>query len=163
MNDAATCDEVLDLVEPIATGELTPDLRVAAHLSACPACAAAVDGARRLEQLLQARPVPAPPAQFTSRTMALVRRQRWQNERFLDAGFNVALGLAAVAIAGAALILVNRAGLVSLGDDSVGVLNAGLVSLARRVAPSVPLYAGATALLVTALGIWWWAERDLTR
>jgi hypothetical protein len=24
----------------------------------------------------------------------------------------------------------------------------------------VPVYAGATALLVTALGIWWWAERD---
>jgi hypothetical protein len=24
----------------------------------------------------------------------------------------------------------------------------------------VPLYAGATALLGTALGIWWWAERD---
>jgi hypothetical protein len=24
----------------------------------------------------------------------------------------------------------------------------------------VPLYAGAAALLVSALGIWWWAERD---
>ena len=36
----------------------------------------------------------------------------------------------------------------------------GFVSLARRVAPAVPLYAGAAALLVSALGIWWWAERD---
>jgi hypothetical protein len=30
----------------------------------------------------------------------------------------------------------------------------------RRVAPSVPLYAGATALLLATLAIWWWAERD---
>ena len=36
----------------------------------------------------------------------------------------------------------------------------GFVSLVRRIAPAVPLYAGAAALLVSALGIWWWAERD---
>jgi hypothetical protein len=32
----------------------------------------------------------------------------------------------------------------------------------QRVSPSLPVYALATALLVTALGIWWWAERDAT-
>jgi hypothetical protein len=34
------------------------------------------------------------------------------------------------------------------------------VSLARRVAPSLPLYGAATALVLSALAIWWWAERD---
>jgi hypothetical protein len=28
------------------------------------------------------------------------------------------------------------------------------------VSPSLPVYALATMLLITALGIWWWAERD---
>jgi hypothetical protein len=32
----------------------------------------------------------------------------------------------------------------------------------RRVVPSLPLCAGAAALLATALGLWWWAERDIT-
>jgi hypothetical protein len=36
------------------------------------------------------------------------------------------------------------------------------VAFVRRVAPSLPLYAGAAALLVSALGLWWWAERDVT-
>ena len=35
-----------------------------------------------------------------------------------------------------------------------------LVALVRRAAPSLPLYAGAAALLASALGLWWWAERD---
>ena len=48
----------------------------------------------------------------------------------------------------------------TLGWIAVGGLGVGFVSLARRVAPSLPLYAGALALLASALGIWWWAERD---
>jgi hypothetical protein len=42
----------------------------------------------------------------------------------------------------------------------VDVFGSGFVALAKRVAPSLPLYVGAAALLVSALGIWWWAERD---
>ena len=49
-----------------------------------------------------------------------------------------------------------------MSSDAVDLLGTALVTLARRVAPTVPLHAGATALLVTALGIWWWAERELT-
>src|SRR5712691_10059410 len=66
------CNEVHDAVEPIAAGELAPDDRIAAHLSSCPHCAAALEDARRLERILQARPAPRAPAQFTSRTMARV-------------------------------------------------------------------------------------------
>jgi anti-sigma factor RsiW len=155
------CNEVHDAIEPIAAGELTPDDRIAAHLSSCPHCAAALEDARRLEQILQARPVPRAPAQFTSRTMARVRRARWRTEQFLDLGFNVTLGLVLLAIVGSVWLLLHRSGLVAVSNDAVDLLGTGLVTLVRRVAPTVPLYAGATALLVTALGIWWWAEREL--
>src|SRR5215470_14856755 len=85
------CDEALDAVEAVAAGELTPDGRVADHLVTCPNCAAALESARTLERMLQARPAPRPPAQFTSRTLARVRRERWRSERVVDVGFNIAI------------------------------------------------------------------------
>ena len=57
-------------------------------------------------------------------------------------------------------MLLHRTGLTAVSGDAVRVFGSGFVSLARRVAPSVPLYLGAAALLLSALGIWWWAERD---
>lgn len=154
------CDEALDAVEAIAADDLTPHGRVAAHLATCPNCAAALVGARTLEQLLKRRPIPAAPPQFTSRTLARVRRARWRSEQFLDLGFNVAIGAIAIAIVSGIWMLLHRSGLAAVSNDAVDLFASGLVTFARRVTPSLPLYAGATALLVTALGIWWWAERD---
>jgi collagenase-like PrtC family protease len=57
-------------------------------------------------------------------------------------------------------MLLHRAGLASVSGDAVTVFGSGFVSLAKRAAPALPLYAGAAALLLSALGIWWWAERD---
>ena len=154
------CDEALDTVEAIAAGEVMPDGRVASHLASCPNCALALERARQLEASLRQREVPAPPAQFTSRTLARVRRARWRSDQFLDVGFNVAIGLIAVAVLGSVWMLLHRTGLASVSGDAVDVFGSGFVALAKRVAPSLPLYAGAAALLVSALGIWWWAERD---
>ena len=154
------CDEALDAIEAIAADELMPDGRVAAHLASCPNCAAALVSARSLEQMLQRRGVPAAPPQFTSRTMARVRRARWRNDQFLDVGFNVAIGLVVLVVLGGVWMLLNRSGLVAVSNDAVDLFGTGLVTFARRVAPSLPLYAGATAVLATALAIWWWAERD---
>ena len=156
-----SCNEVLNAIELIAAGELTPDGPIAAHLASFPNCATALENARRLEGMLQARPVPQTPAQFTARTMARVRRARWRTEQFLDLGFNVAVGLVLLAVLGAAWLLMHRSGLVVVSNDAVDLFGAGLVALARHIAPSIPLYAGATALLAGALGIWWWAERDV--
>ena len=156
------CDEALDAVEAIAAGELTPDGRVAEHLTTCPNCAAALVSARALEGMLRARPVPKPPAQFTTRTLARVRRARWRSEQFLDWGFNVAIGTVVLAVIAGVWMLLIRTGLVAVSSDVVDLFSASLVAFARRVSPSLPLYAGATALLATALGIWWWAERDAT-
>ena len=156
------CDEALDSIEAIAGGELTPDGRIAAHLSSCPNCAAALESARALETMLRGRSVPAPPAQFTIRTIGRVRRARWRSEQYLDAGFNVAIGVVVLAVIGGIWMLLNRSGLASVSNDVVDLFGNGLVTFARRVAPSLPLYAGAAGLLATALAIWWWAERDVT-
>jgi anti-sigma factor RsiW len=156
------CDEALESIEAIAGGELTPDGRIAAHLASCPDCAGALESARALETMLRGRPVPAAPAQFTIRTIGRVRRARWRSEQYLDAGFNVAIGVVVLAVVGGIWMLLNRTGLAAVGNDAVDLLRNGLVTFARRVAPSLPLYAGAAGLLATALAIWWWAERDAT-
>ena len=154
------CDEALDAVEAVAAGELTPDGRLAEHYATCPNCSSALTSARDLERLLQARPAPKPTAQFTTRTMARVRRARWKSEQVIDLGFNAAIAVVVVAIVVGAWMLLDRSGLTAVNNDAIDMFGRGLVSLAQRVAPSVPVYAGATALLATALGIWWWAERD---
>jgi len=154
------CDEALDAIEPIAAGELVADGRVGDHLATCPNCATALRSAQQLERLLQARPIPAPPAQFTSRTMTMLRRQRWRSEQYVDASFNVALGIVALGVIVAIGFFVNRAGLISVGNGPGNAFSDAFVAFAHRIAPSLPLYLGATALLAMALGIWWWAEKD---
>jgi anti-sigma factor RsiW len=154
------CDEALDAIEAIAADELMPDGRVAAHLASCPNCAAALVSARSLEQMLQRRVVPPAPSQFTSRTMARVRRARWRNDQLLDVGFNVTLGLVVLVAVGGIWMLLNRSGLAAVSNDAVNLFGTGLMTFARRIAPSLPLYTGAAAVLAMALAIWWWAERD---
>ena len=155
------CDEALDAVEAIAEGQLKPEGRVADHLATCPHCAAALESARRLEQALRARPVPHAPVRFTSRTMTLLRRTRWRSEQFVDYGFNIALGLVALLVVGGVAVVLARAGVITFGSGAFDMMSTGVVRLARRAAPSVPVYAGATALLAAALAVWWWAERDV--
>jgi hypothetical protein len=154
------CDEALDAVEAIAAGDLTADGRVAAHLASCPNCGLALEGARRLERSLRQRTVPAPPAQFTSRTITRVRRAQWRSDQFLDLGFNVAIGLVVTMVVAGVWMLLHRSGLAVVSNDAVNLFGTGFATFARRVAPLLPRYAGAAALLATALGIWWWAERD---
>jgi D12 class N6 adenine-specific DNA methyltransferase len=75
-------------------------------------------------------------------------------------GFNLAIGLVVLVVVGGIWMLLNRSGLAAVSNDAVDLLGTGLVTFAHRIAPSLPLYAGAAAVLATALGIWWWAERD---
>jgi len=129
-------------------------------LSSCPNCAAALDDARQLERSLRSRAAPAAPAQFTSRTLARVRRARWRSDQFLDVGFNVAIVALVVALFGGVWMLVHRSGLDAVSTDAADLFGTGFVALVRQLAPSLPLYLGAAALLASALGLWWWAERD---
>jgi predicted anti-sigma-YlaC factor YlaD len=154
------CDETLDAIEAIAAGELTPEGRVALHLASCRNCAAALESARRIEQMLAARPVPTPPQQFTIRTMTRIRRARWRSDQFLDVGFNVAIALIAIGIIGSGWLLIDRSGLTAISGDLLNLIESGGRALAQRVALSLPVYVAAAVLVVTALGIWWWAERE---
>jgi predicted anti-sigma-YlaC factor YlaD len=156
------CDEALNAVEAVATGDTTPDGRLAEHYASCPNCSSALASARELERLLQHRPTPRPSTQFTARTMTRVRRARWRNDQFLDAGFNVAIVVVVLSLVAGVWLILNRSGMAAVSNDAMDVVVRGLVTSAQRIGPSLPLYAGATALLVTALGIWWWAERGAT-
>ena len=154
------CDEALEAVERIAAGDLSADGRIAEHLGTCPDCAAALDSAKRVERLLRQRDVPRVSPQFTSSTLGRVRRARWRNDQWLDAGFNLGIAAIVVALVAAVWMILNRSGLAAVSNDAVGLFGSGLLTFASRVAPSLPLYAGAAALVATALGIWWWAERE---
>jgi anti-sigma factor RsiW len=154
------CDEALDVIEPIAAGEMTPQGRVAQHLVSCAKCAATLEAARRLDRMLQMRPVPKPPVQFTARTVARLRRARWRTEQFLDAGFNLALAFIVFGVVLSVLLLMFRSGLLSVTSDVFVLAENGLVRLARRVTQALPLYGSAAAIVFGALAIWWWAERD---
>jgi len=156
------CDETLDAVEAIAAGELTPEGRIAQHLGSCRQCAAALESARRIETMLQARPVPRPPQQFTIRTMARIRRARWRSDQFLDAGFNVAVALVTLGVIATVWLLIDRSGVTAVSSDLLTLIEGGAVTLAHRIAPAISLYLAAAALVLTALTIWWWAERGTT-
>ena len=154
------CDDVLEVIEPIAGGDLTPDARIASHLASCANCRAALDRARAIERTLQARAVPAPPPHFTSRTLARIRRDRWRRDQLVDTGFNTAVAtLVFAAVAGVWLVM-NRSGIVTVSNDAVSLIEMFILAVVHRIAPELPLYAAATALLGATVGIWWWAERD---
>src|SRR6266850_2177828 len=116
--------------------------------------------ARLLEQKLRARTAPPAPPQFTTRTLARVRGARWRSDQFLDVGFNVAVIAVVVAVFAGVWMLLHRSGLDAVSGDVVDLFGSGLVAFVHSVAPSLPLYFGAALLLVSALGLWWWAERD---
>ena len=153
-----TCDDVA--IEAIAGGELTPDAATAAHLASCAACTAALEDARLLEALLRERPAPSAPLQFTSRTLSRIRNASWRREQIVDGIFNAALIATALLVATALVIAFRRTGMSLVSRDAMEIFTLGMTTMAQRVSPSLPLYAGATGLLVVALGVWWWAEHD---
>src|SRR5579864_8217474 len=154
------CDEALDVVEAIAAGEVAPEGRIAAHLETCVDCAGALRAARAVDQMLRTRAVPAPPPNFTTKTMTRVRRARWRSEQYVDLAFNVAIAAVLIAIAAGIWLLLARAGLTGVAGDAAGIVSRVVVDAARRHTPALPVYTGAAALVGTALLIWWWAERD---
>jgi hypothetical protein len=157
------CDQVVELLEPIAAGDVVPDEGVARHLASCVNCTEALASARRIDHLLRTRRVPSPPAQFTSRTLALIRRDRWRREQFFDAGFNVSIAAVISGFVLAVWMILDLSGLSAISRDVVDLFGSELMTVARQMAPSVTLYASATALIATALAVWWWAERDVTQ
>ena len=155
------CDELLERIEAIAAGDLAPDTQTTAHLRSCGGCSAALEAARQIDRLLQVRSVPEPPRDFTNRTLARVRRERWRREQVFDIGFNIAVGAVLLGAVGAAWLFLDLSGLSVIGRETVSLLEAQIIGGFRAIAPSVGGYAAAIGLLIMVLAIWWWAERGV--
>lgn len=153
-----TCRHVLELVEPIAAGDVHPDAAVRAHLESCPSCASALAAARRIETLLADRPAPEAPARFAAAVHQRIRRDRWQTEQHVDRIFNVAIGVAALLVIAGGAFLLNFTAVLESRDVLVEALAQVSQTAVRDIQPWIGTYVAATALLITGLGMWWWAE-----
>jgi anti-sigma factor RsiW len=153
------CRDVADLIEPIAAGELEPAPEVRAHFETCPSCALMLATARRLEAAFLASQPPPVPDRFVAAVLQRARRERWRRERNVDLLFNVAIVVALLIVVGGVLALVDVSGVAAASSDAWAQLSAVSTQLARQMAPAINTYIAAAGLLLTALGMWWWAER----
>jgi hypothetical protein len=161
-----TCRDVQERIEAVAAGDeaATEDFR--AHVEGCLRCASAFASARRIEEALTARPAPQAPARFTASVAARIRGEYWRSEQQVDRLFNVAVGIGLVAIFGGALALVNLTSVTIAVADIVAVLNRLTAQSAGRAAeqsaPVFSTYLMAGGFLLTALLVWWWAEKRMS-
>ena len=157
-----TCKEALELVEPIAASDVVVDAGARAHFETCPACAAALASARRVEMMLAGREVPVAPARFTPVVMQRLRRERWRSEQRVDYLFNAAIAVALLLIFGGIFALMNISGVMAAAAGTWTALASLGEQFARSAAPTLDTYVAAVLLLLSALGMWGWAERKLS-
>lgn len=163
MTDHLTCAAVLDLIEPMAAGDVEPAPAVRAHLESCPRCAAELASARRLEGLLSRREAPIAPPRFAAAVLARVRRERWQAEQRVDRLFNLAIIVAVLlVVAGLGAILNVDAVLNWAGAAWTLVTDAARRDAARQGPSTLLTYLAAVGFMVSAVGMWWWAERRMS-
>ena len=147
-------------IEAAAMGDPVSD-PVADHIASCPVCAPRLALAKRIDGLLQSRPIPRPPETFTTDVIARLRQERWKAEQVVDFGFNLAVA------AGLALIVCGLAGFAwQLGalpiiDTAASLLSEGWSTVAPRVATDSRVLMIGLLLATTAVGVWWWAEEDV--
>ena len=157
-----TCRDTLHLVEAIAAGDLVVADDLRAHVETCPSCSAALASARRVEALLQARGAGEPPPGFTSAVIARIRDDRWQSEQRVDRIFNVAIAAAILLVVGGVAALTNVSGVLSGSAWVWDALTQVSGSLLHAAAPTLLTYVSAAGLLMSALFMWWWAERSFS-
>jgi anti-sigma factor RsiW len=157
-----TCHEVRLLVEAIAAGDLEVDDAIRSHVESCPACAAQLASAQRIEMVLKARPVPPPPENFTSMILARVRREQWQHEERVDRMFNIAIAVAVLFVLIGIGALTNVGAVVGLAGGVLSLLGQVTGRVAEQAAPTMVTYVAAAGLLMSTLAMWWWAERRLS-
>ena len=157
-----TCQHAAEFIEAIAADEIqsTPELR--AHFETCPSCASALAAAVRLEALLAANRPPPVPDRFVAQVRQRVRREQWRMEQKVDRLFNVAMMAALLIVALGLFALMNLSGVVAASDGAWMALTAVGGQVAQKMFPVVDTYIAAVGLLLTALAMWWWAERRVS-
>ena len=123
-----SCSDVLDLIEPIAAGDLGADEAVRAHLQSCVTCAAALASAQRLESALKGMEIPPAPATFTATVMQRIRRDRWQSEQNVDRLFNLAIVAAVLLMVGGVAAMLNIDGMLAIAGSTLVLLREGMRS-----------------------------------
>jgi anti-sigma factor RsiW len=157
-----TCHEIRPLVEAIAAGDLEIDDTIRGHIESCPACAAQLASAQRIELLLKARPAPKPPENFTTTVLGRIRREQWQHEEHVDRVFNIAIVAAVLLVLGGIAALTNVGAVIGLAGSAFGLLGQATGRVAAQSAPTATTYVAAAGLLMSTLFMWWWAERRLS-
>jgi anti-sigma factor RsiW len=152
------CDDLEPLIEAIADGSDEPGAEARQHLASCPACAARLESARAIENLLAIREVAVPPASFTPAVMARVGQEEWQTERVIDLGFNLAMAAGVLVILAGAAGLAWSLGFLTVTIDLDAIWQTLGTEMTGRVFSQVQTIAMAAVLLTMALVLWWWAE-----
>jgi anti-sigma factor RsiW len=157
-----TCRDVQHLVEAIAAGDLEVDEAVRSHFETCPRCAAALASARRIELTLQGWPAPDAPARFSAAVLSRIRNDRWRIEQRVDRIFNVTIAASLVLIVVGVGALANVGVVLGAAAWIWGAFAMMSGDLAQQTAPRMASYIGACGLLMSALIMWWWADRRLS-
>lgn len=152
------CDDLEPSIEAIADGSYEPPPGDLAHLSSCAVCSTRLELARRIDQWLAARDVAQPPATFTAAVMARVGEERWQTERLVDLGFNLAIAAGVLVILAGAFGLAWSLGVFTVAADIAPVIDAAFARVEGRVISQVQAALISGVLLTAALVFWWWAE-----
>ena len=157
-----TCTDAVNLVEAIAAGDLEVDASLRSHFETCPRCAAALASAHRVEAGLRGRPVVQPAARFTETVMARIRNERWRTEERVDRIFNVAIAVAVLLVVGSIFTMINAGAVLGAAGTVWGLLASASGRASDTAAPTFFTYIAAAGLLMSALGMWWWADRRVS-
>jgi len=157
-----TCDHVLEIVEAIAAGDIEVDKARRAHFETCPRCASTLASARRLETMLTARAKPKAPDGFTQAVLARIRQEQWQSEERVDRLFNVAIVIALLLVVGSVIALTNVDAAIGAAGTLWGMVARASGQAVSAAAPVFLTYVAAIGLLMSALVMWWWADRRVS-
>ena len=94
--------------------------------------------------------------------IAKIRRDRWRSEERVDRIFNVAIVVAVLLVIGSVLALTNFDAVLGAAGSLWGALAAISGQAVEAAAPVVLTYIAAAGLLMSALGMWWWADRRIS-
>ena len=156
-----TCEQVEELIDAVAGGEIPATEAFSAHVQTCPPCAAGLAAATQLERALRAAPAISAPPRFTPAVLARIRKERWLADQQMDWVFNLTIAVAIAMIAIGSLALLNSGG-VAAAIMSFSAMVAQAVTEERSAQVQPPLWAYVTVfvLMGTSLLVWGWAESD---
>jgi len=87
-----------------------------------------------------------------------VGREKWQTERAIDLGFNLAIAAGVLVIVAAGAGLAWSLGLLSITIDLDAIVRSLDAGATGRLLSQVQTVAMSAVLLTMALVLWWWAE-----